>query len=132
VAHTFYEFAQSYLPEKDRIWLAELDGEIMGTIAIIEHSKDEAQLRWFLVHPDVRGIGLGKNLFEQALDFCRKHQYHNIFLLTTSDQQTAIRMYAKAGFVKTAENPVELWGKKLMDQRYELDINHNSSIINNK
>jgi hypothetical protein len=41
-------------------------------------------------------------------------------------------MYVKAGFVKTAENLVEAWGKKLMDQRYELDINHNSSIINNK
>ncbi|HBE77463.1 MAG TPA: MarR family transcriptional regulator [Firmicutes bacterium] len=122
VAHTLYEFIQGYQPEKDRIWLTELEGEIMGTVAIIGHSKDEAQLRWFLIHPDLRGVGLGRRLLDLALDFCRLKNYRRIFLMTTGDQQTAIKMYTKAGFVITEEHPVAMWGKSLNELRYEMAI----------
>ncbi len=120
VAHTFHEFIELYHPEKDRLWLAELDDEIVGSIAIVGHPGNLAQLRWFLIHPKARRAGLGKKLLEGALSFCREREYSKVFLLTTSDQQTAIHMYTQAGFRKVTENPVELWGKKMMDLRYEL------------
>ncbi len=122
VAQTFHEFTEHYNPEKDRLWLAELDGEIVGSIAIVGHSKNEAQLRWFLIHPSARRIGLGKNLLEEALGFCREQNFSHVFLLTTSDQQTAIKMYTHAGFKKTTESPVQVWGKRMIDLRYELTI----------
>lgn len=120
VAHTFHEFIEHYRPEKDRLWLAELDDEIVGSIAIAGHPDNLAQLRWFLIHPKVRRAGLGKKLLDGALSFCRERKYSKVFLVTTSDQQTAIHMYTQAGFRKVTENPVELWGKKMMDLRYEL------------
>lgn len=121
VAHTFHEFIEHYHPEKDRLWLAELDDEIVGSIAIVGHPGNLAQLRWFLIHPKARRAGLGKKLLDGALSFCRERKYSKVFLLTTSDQQTAIHMYTQAGFRKVTENPVELWGKKMMDLRYELN-----------
>jgi GNAT superfamily N-acetyltransferase len=62
VAHGLVEFVKSFNPYRDRIWLAVADGRIIGSVAIVRTSKVEAQLRWYLVHPDYRGRGLGRSL----------------------------------------------------------------------
>ncbi len=120
VCKTFSEFFDHYDPNKDRIWFAEADGEIIGAIAIIGHSPVEAQLRWFILHPDYRGKGIGKILYKEALNYCREKHYKKVFLATTQDQQTAIRMYLKEGFKKVSESKNESWGKALIEEIYEL------------
>jgi GNAT superfamily N-acetyltransferase len=55
---------------RERIWLAERAGLIVGCIAIVAATPSTAQLRWFLVDPSVRGGGLGKKLLTEALAFC--------------------------------------------------------------
>ncbi|MEC0328378.1 helix-turn-helix domain-containing GNAT family N-acetyltransferase [Paenibacillus macerans] len=120
VCKTFYEFFENYSPGKDRFWFAEANGNMVGAIAIVEHSPDKAQLRWFVVHPQYRGIGLGRRLLDEAMNYCREKGYPKVFLETTEDQQQAIRMYTRVGFVKVAEHPSNDWGKPLVELTYEL------------
>ena len=119
VCKTFYEFLTQYNEEKDGIWFAEDGGRMIGAIAIIGHTKERAQLRWFILHPDYRGIGLGKRLMAEAMQFVQEKGYLEVFLLTTKDQQTAIAMYEKAGFKKVSENKTPMWGKNLAELTYE-------------
>jgi GNAT superfamily N-acetyltransferase len=116
------EFVRSFDSGRDRIWLAECDGHIIGAIAVVGCSKEEAQLRWFLVQPEYRGLGLGKKLIAEALLFCKKHKYRTIFLWTTSELDVARHLYTGAGFRKTEEETHEIWGKKVSEERYELQI----------
>lgn len=118
VAHGLAEFVQSFSPHEDRIWLAEANGRIIGSIAIVGHSKVEAQLRWFLVHPDYRGLDIGKELLKVALQFCRERKYKTIFLWTTSELMEAGHLYARFGFSKTEEKTHEIWGKKVTEEKH--------------
>ncbi|MHB1654482.1 MAG: bifunctional helix-turn-helix transcriptional regulator/GNAT family N-acetyltransferase [Desulfitobacteriaceae bacterium] len=120
VCKTFYDFLENYSPKKDRLWLAEANGEIVGTVAIVGHSPVKAQLRWFIINPAFRGIGLGRALLDEALKYCRENGYKKIFLETTEDQKKAVNMYVKAGFKKVDEFENKAWGKVLIEQTYEL------------
>ena len=122
VAEGLAEFVQSFDPKKDRIWLAEVSDRIVGAIAVVGQSKVEAQLRWFLVHPDYREQGLGSELLNKALKFCKESKYKTIFLWTTSDLHTAGRLYTRAGFKKVEEKTHEIWGTKVTEERYELHL----------
>ncbi len=115
-------FVQSFDPNEDRIWLAEVDGEIIGSIAIVGHSEEDAQLRWFLVHPDHRGLGLGKELMEEALKFCRDCRYRRVFLWTTSELLESSHLYKRFGFRKVEEKTHRIWGKKITEERYDLQL----------
>jgi len=120
VAKTFYEFLERYDTEKDKVWLATYNGEIVGCIAILAKPRQMAQLRWFLVHPVFRGTGVGRHLLQTALNYCRTQQFKSVYLMTTDVQQQAIAMYKKAGFVPTASNEMQQWGKMLREERYDL------------
>lgn len=122
VASELAEFLQSFNPKKDRLWLAEVNDQIIGVIAIAGHSKVEAQLHWFLVHPDFRRQGLGNELLNMALQFCRECRYKTVFLWTTNDLHTAGRLYIRAGFTKTEEKTHDIWGKRVTEERYELQL----------
>jgi len=122
VVKTFYEFLEHYDTDRDKIWLATYNGQIIGCIAILFKPDNEAQLRWFLVHPVFRGTGVGKHLLHTALTYCRGQQFKNVYLLTTDVQQKAIAMYKKAGFRPTASIQMVQWGKTLHEERYDLDL----------
>lgn len=124
VCGTFQEFLRTYSPSKDRVFMALHQDRIIGAVAILGHSKTTAQLRWFLLDPAFRGMGLGKKLLQDALRFCKEKQYEKIYLLTTSLQTTAIELYKKAGFRKTGEKHLHQWGKELFEERYDMDLNH--------
>ncbi|WP_210487140.1 bifunctional helix-turn-helix transcriptional regulator/GNAT family N-acetyltransferase [Rufibacter aurantiacus] len=126
VVKTFYEFLEHYDIQKDKIWLATYNQQIIGCIAILSKPQNEAQLRWFLVHPVFRDTGVGKHLLSAALTHCREQQFSNVYLLTTDVQKKAIAMYKKAGFLPTASIQMEQWGKTLHEERYDLNlIDHN-------
>jgi len=122
VVKTFYEFLEHYDTQKDKIWLATYNQQIVGCIAILSKPGNEAQLRWFLVHPVFRGTGIGKHLLSTALTYCRDQRFKNVYLLTTDVQQKAIAMYKKAGFMPTESIKMEQWGKALNEERYDLNL----------
>jgi len=125
VADGLAEFIQSFSPHRDRIWLAETNGQIIGSIAIVGQSKLEAQLRWFLVRPEYRGLGIGKNLLKEALHFCRECRYRTVFLWTTSELGAAHHLYTSFGFKRTEKKTHQIWGKTITEERYDLHLSNN-------
>ncbi len=120
VAQTFCDFMKRYNEELDQFYLVEDNGVIVGCIGVVAHSKEEAQLRWFLVLPEYRNKGLGKKIFDKALNYCLENKFNLIWLITTQDQQKAIEMYKKNGFELKSKEPLNFGGKQLVEERYEL------------
>ena len=127
--HTFEAYVAKPLSEfvlrqstSERIWLVDSDGMLMGSLAIVKHNETEAQLRWYLLHPTLRGKGLGMRLMEESIKFCREQGYKKVFLWTVSSLQAAARVYKKAGFQLVEENTHEIWGCLLTEQRYDLQL----------
>ncbi|MBS4784888.1 MAG: GNAT family N-acetyltransferase [Clostridiales bacterium] len=122
VAASFSEFLLQYDPARDHLWCAEHDGNIVGCIGIVGHG-DRAQLRWFLVDPLYRGLGLGRRLLTAAMDFVRQcSEYRSIYLDTTSDLHQAIGLYERLGFQKVKETPNSLWREGLMELEYSMEL----------
>ena len=105
-----------------RIWVVESDGKVVGCIAIVRSEETVAQLRWFLLTPETRGKGLGKHLMGEAVDFSRKAGYKQIVLWTFSELETAIAIYRRWGFEKTNEKAHHIWGRDLIEEKYELSL----------
>ncbi|MBJ2125358.1 bifunctional helix-turn-helix transcriptional regulator/GNAT family N-acetyltransferase [Flavobacterium sp. IB48] len=122
VIKTFYDFLEKYSPENDRIWMAEYNNKIVGCVAIVHQPNEEAQLRWFLLDPAFRGLGIGKKLLTDAVDFCREKKFKNVFLLTTNLQDKALQMYKMMGFEVTKSEEVHEWGKTFYEERYDLRL----------
>lgn len=121
VAGPLAQFAQS--PSKrSRIWLIGQNGILGGVIAIVEASPTQAQLRWFVVAPRVRGLGLGKLLLREAIFFARERQYESVFLWTVSSQTTAARLYQSVGFQKVEQSSARLWGVDVIEEKYEVRL----------
>ena len=121
VAGPLAEFATGH-SDRDRIWIVETEGKVAGSIAIVEASREEAQLRWFLLHPALRGKGIGKFLMNEAISFCKENHYSRIFLLTEISLTAAARLYESAGFQLTEQTTSKLWGAVVTEQRYVLNL----------
>jgi GNAT superfamily N-acetyltransferase len=120
VASGLAEFAESFKPGRDCIWIGERNERIIGSIAIVERSKLNAQLRWFFVHPGYRGHGIGRKLLREALRFSKRRKYERVFLWTTHELDVARHLYLDAGFRKTQEKKHMMWGKVVNEERYDL------------
>jgi N-acetylglutamate synthase-like GNAT family acetyltransferase len=122
VARGLAEFAESFDPKKDRIWLVEAKHRIVGSIAIVGRSRRRAQLRWFFVHPDYGGHGMGRRLLKVALQFSKKRRYKTVFLWTTSELDTARHLYEDLGFKKAQEKEHRIWRKAIREERYNMRL----------
>ncbi len=122
VADGLADFVKLYKPEKDRIWFAETNNRIVGTIAIVGRSGLKAQLRWFLVDPEFQGKGIGGKMLKEALRFSKRQGYKSVFLWTISELDVARRLYMDFGFRRTEEKTHKLWGKTVTEERYDLPL----------
>ncbi len=119
VAGPLAEFVWRAAP-RERLWLAEREGQIAGCIAIVAGAPETAQLRWFLVVPAARGAGVGKRLLNEAVAFSKECGYRRIILWTVSALTAATHLYRSAGFRKVEERPGHLWGVEVVEEQYEL------------
>lgn len=122
VARPLAEFALRRDGERERMWLAEMRGRIVGSIAIVSGEADAAQLRWFLVEPECRGMGVGGRLIDEALRFCRATGRRRVYLWTVAGLEAAAHLYTRAGFRLTTAQPQHRWGGDMIEQRYDLDL----------
>jgi N-acetylglutamate synthase-like GNAT family acetyltransferase len=122
VAAPLAKFVQSPAAN-ERIWLAERGDSLVGCVAIVAQSPMVAQLRWFLIDPSCRGMGLGKRLLADAVDFCRRCGYRSVILWTITGLPAAAHLYHAAGFRKVEEKPrSRLWGVEVVEERHELQL----------
>lgn len=122
VAKGLLEFFENYDLQKDRIWICEYENKIIGSLALMHRQNNAAQLRYFLITPQFRGLGLGKMLMKSFLNFLEECKYNSCFLWTTEEQKAASKLYKKAGLILTEEKFSNTFGKKVKEQRYDLRI----------
>ena len=117
-----HEFYKNYDPQKDRVWICEHNDQIIGFLLLMHRDNNAAQLRFFYIEPDYRGIGLGKKLMEYFMEFLKEKRYKSAYLWTTHEQYNAALLYKRYGFVLTEEKDSTDFGKPLKEQRYDLTI----------
>jgi GNAT superfamily N-acetyltransferase len=108
--------------DRERLWIAERDDRLIGSIAIVAAGPETAQLRWFLIDPSARGTGLGKRLLREAIAFSRDCGYTRITLWTVSTLTVAGHLYRSAGFEKVEERPDRQWSVDVVEEKYELRL----------
>jgi ribosomal protein S18 acetylase RimI-like enzyme len=121
VLESLGEFAHQYNPAKDRVWVCEHHGQIIGFLAAV-HRDDSIQLRYFIFLPEYRGIGLGKKLMDSFVAYMRELSIIKAYLWTTNEQHTAAALYIRYGFRLTEERPSSAFDKPLIEQRYDLEL----------
>lgn len=119
VARGLCEFYEKYNPERNHIWACEHKDRMIGFLLLMDRGK-AAQLRYFLIEPDYRGISLGSQLLNLYMDFLNKCGYKESYLWTTHEQSTAAFLYKRLGFQLTEEKESTSFGKPLREQRYDL------------
>lgn len=124
VASGIHEFYANYDPTKDRVWICEHQEKIIGFLCLMHREGEgvSAQLRYFLISPEYRGIGLGKRLMQLFMDCLVELDYRAAYLWTTHDLRAAASLYRRHGFVLSEEKPSTAFGKTLREQRYDLAL----------
>jgi N-acetylglutamate synthase-like GNAT family acetyltransferase/DNA-binding MarR family transcriptional regulator len=122
VAQIAAQFVQRFDPRRERCWIAECDGAIVGSVFLVSRSRTTAKLRLLLVEPQARGLGIGRRLVDECVRFARSVGYRKLALWTQSDLYAARHLYAQAGFRRVSEEPHESFGKKLVAETWQLDL----------
>ena len=116
------DFANNYDPKRERCWIAEMDGENVGTVMLVKDRPGVARVRLLLVDPKARGLGLGARLVDECVRFARCAGYRKITLWTHSVLTAARHIYEKAGFKLMRSEPHESWGRPVVSEHWDLDL----------
>ena len=122
VAEQSAKFIRDFDPKREACWIAERDGVNTGSVFLVKHSEDIAQLRMLLVEPAARGRGIGRLLVEEAIRFTRRAGYSKLILWTNEGLDAARHLYEAVGFRLTREENHREFGPELRGQSWELKL----------
>jgi DNA-binding MarR family transcriptional regulator/GNAT superfamily N-acetyltransferase len=122
VAQIAAQFIQRFDAARERCWIAEKDGAMVGSVFLVKRTDRVAQLRLLLVEPPARGLGIGGRLVAECIRFARQAGYRTITLWTQSTLDAARHIYRKAGFRVVKRERHESFGHKLVGETWELKL----------
>jgi GNAT superfamily N-acetyltransferase len=130
VGRELSEFVARFREGRDGLWVARVQGAFAGSVAIDgrEAETDGARLRWFIVLPPFQGTGLGKALLGRAVEFCRQGSYPGVYLWTFQGLEAARTLYERHGFRLCEEHGVDQWGRRIIEQRFELSLRRQTAL----
>jgi len=114
------KFLRNKNDKKENIWVVDQEGILMGSIGIVKVSDDISQLRWFLLEPDQRGKGLGNQLIQEAIKFCKDNHYKTIILWTNKSLHAARKLYEKNGFKVSEVKKSYLSNQEIIEEKWEI------------
>jgi N-acetylglutamate synthase-like GNAT family acetyltransferase len=115
-------YLRKHQPEWERCWIAEQNGQKVGSVFVVRKSKNIAQLRMLIVTPPARGLGLGARLTDECLSFARAKGYRKMVLWTNSCLDAARHLYARRGFQLVRSEPYHGFGHALVGEHWELKL----------
>jgi DNA-binding MarR family transcriptional regulator/N-acetylglutamate synthase-like GNAT family acetyltransferase len=122
VAEIVAEFIKNFDSRRERCWIAERDGEIVGSIFLVKGSDTLAKLRLLLVEPKARGLGIGARLVHECVETARQLGYKRMTLWTQSNLDAARHLYQREGFELMSESQHNSFGYDLTAQVWERDL----------
>lgn len=123
VAGVAKAFIDDFDPAREACWMAEIDGQRVGSVCLVKKSATVAKLRLLIVDPQARGFGIGTRLVQECVAFARRAGYRRITLWTNSILDAARHLYEQAGFVRVEVGPPErAFGQELVFETWELDL----------
>jgi GNAT superfamily N-acetyltransferase len=128
VAEIGAQFVKNFDPNWENVWIAEIEGQIVGSVFLVKVSEQVAKLRMLYVEPHARGQGLGQSLTHECIAFARTKGYQTLTLWTNDILVAARRIYQAAGFVLVAEENHRSFGHDLVGQNWDLDLQHAPSL----
>lgn len=122
VASVVAQFIQNYDPKRERCWIAEMNGEIVGSVFLVKQSDTVAKLRLLLVEPKARGLGIGTRLVGECIRLAQQLGYTTLTLWTNSVLLAARQIYVQAGFQLISQEPHHSFGHDLVGETWELAL----------
>jgi GNAT superfamily N-acetyltransferase len=121
VATELAAFLSRYDAQRDGFWTASVGGRVEGSITIdgVHAAVEGAHLRWFILSDELRGKGVGNQLMEAAISFCRSRGYGRVYLWTFEGLHAARHLYEKNGFRLVEQHKGSQWGREVEEQRFE-------------
>ena len=109
--------------DSEAIWIVERDGRHAGSLALTDEGEGVACARFFVLDPELRGMGLGRQLLGELLETAGDTGFDRAVLETFSDLRAAAHIYRDHGFRLTEEETGPRWGRaEITYQRYELEL----------
>ncbi len=115
-------FLRDFKPERERCWVADLDGQLAGAVFMVEKNADTAQLRLLHVEASARGNGIGGRLVDECIAFARSCGYRELVLWTNDILVSARKIYQAAGFELVGEDSHFSFGHNLVGQNWRLKL----------
>jgi DNA-binding MarR family transcriptional regulator/GNAT superfamily N-acetyltransferase len=122
VAEIAAKFVAEFEPGRECCWIAERDGEPVGSVFLVKETEQIAKLRLLLIEPAARGLGIGARLVSETVRFARRSGYRKITLWTQSILVAARHIYETAGFRLVASEPHHSFGRDLVGEHWELAL----------
>lgn len=128
VARVVADFIDHYNPERERCWIAEQDGAILGSVLLVQKTNITAKLRLLYVEPAARGIGLGRRLVDECLAFARAVGYRKVTLWTQDSLAAARHIYESVGFIRKETVKHSDFGPSEVAETWELSLSRKGRV----
>jgi DNA-binding MarR family transcriptional regulator/N-acetylglutamate synthase-like GNAT family acetyltransferase len=122
VAEILAAYVRHFDEKWERSWIAEREGQVIGSVFLMKKSETVAQLRLLYVEATARGLGVGARLVDECIRFARARRYRKLTLWTNDCLSSARKIYLAAGFELVKEEKHHSFGKDLVGQTWDLDL----------